>query len=318
MIATHGVCKNVKMLGKKNHAVIGTMLLLTFASTLISLVFAQNPIISESLTLNVYFDGYVHVADIFEINQTYPQIVLNLLTLEPQSLLFVDEQDILLDYSIMKTKATVFSLGASQIKASYFAPDLTFKTGKFWTLALNASTNTVIILPNNSSIISLNKVPDQIESINGQITIEMSSGQIEISYLTDHVLQEQDTSFDYIPLILIFSIIATLIFGFALKFLRINKIEKSMITEKVLDTEKLFNQHKYLRDEEIQVIQFLGENNTTAYEAQIYEKLNLPRTTTWRLLKRLQKMEIINIEKSRRQNIISIRKKYLKKTKSKK
>lgn len=304
------------MLGKKIQAVIGIVLLLTFASNLISLVFAQDSIISESLTLTIYFDGYVHVADIFKINQTYPQIVLDLLTLEPQSLLFVDEQDILLDYSILETKATVFSLGASQIKASYFAPDLTFKTGKFWTLALNVSTNTVIVLPNNSSIISLNKVPDRIDSINGQITIEMSSGPIEISYITDHVLQEQDAYFDYLPLILILSIIATLVFGFALKFLRTNKIEKSMITEKVLDTKKLFNQHKYLRDEEIQVIRFLGENNTTAYEAQIYEKLNLPRTTTWRLLKRLQKMEIINIEKSRRQNIISIRKKYLKKNKS--
>ena len=97
---------------------------------------------------------------------------------------------------------------------------------------------------------------------------------------------------------------------------RRNRIEKE--TDYVWDTEKLFNQHKYLRDEEIKVIQFLGENNTTAYEAQIYEKLNLPRTTTWRLLKRLQKMEIINIEKSRRQNIISIRKKYLKKNKSQK
>jgi uncharacterized membrane protein len=306
------------MLGKKIQTVIRTVLLLTFASTLTSLVFAQNPIISESLTLTVYFDGYVQVANVFEINQTYPQIVLDLLTFEPQSLLFVDEQDTLLDYSILDIKATVFSLGASQIKASYFAPDLTFKTGKFWTLALNASTNTVIILPTNSSIISLNKVPDRIESLNDQITIEMSSGQIEISYITDHVLQDQDASFDYLPLILIFSIIATLVFGLAFKFLRTDKIEKSMIAEKVLDTEKLFNQHKYLRDEEIQVIRFLGENNATAYEAQIYEKLNLPRTTTWRLLKRLQKMEIINIEKSRRQNIISIRKKYLKKNKSQK
>jgi DNA-binding MarR family transcriptional regulator len=146
----------------------------------------------------------------------------------------------------------------------------------------------------------------------------MASGQIEISYITDHVLHDQGASFDYLPLILIFSIIATLIFGLAFKFLRTSKIEKSIITVKVLDTEKLFNQHKHLRDEEIQVIQFLGENNTTAYEAQIYEKLNLPRTTTWRLLKRLRKMEIINIEKSRRQNIISIRKKYLKKNKSQK
>jgi uncharacterized membrane protein len=101
--------------------------------------------------------------------------------------------------------------------------------------------------------------------------------------------------------------------GVAVKFLRSNKSEKIFVPEKVLDIEKLLEQNKYLRPEEIQVVQFLGENKTIAYEAQIYEKLNLPRTTTWRLLKRLQKMEIINIEKSRRQNIISIRRKYLKK-----
>jgi len=65
--------------------------------------------------------------------------------------------------------------------------------------------------------------------------------------------------------------------------------------------------------EEVQVIRFLAEKHGTAFEAELYEKLNLPRTTTWRLLKRLEKMEIVDIRKSRRQNIVSIRKKYMKK-----
>jgi uncharacterized membrane protein len=80
-----------------------------------------------------------------------------------------------------------------------------------------------------------------------------------------------------------------------------------------VDVEKLFEREKDLRQEEIQVIRFLAEKNGSAFEADVYEMLALPRTTTWRLLKRLEKMEIVEIRKTRRQNIVSVRKKYLKK-----
>ena len=83
-------------------------------------------------------------------------------------------------------------------------------------------------------------------------------------------------------------------------------------TASEVDVDKLFEKEKYLRPEEVQVIRFLAEKHGTAFEAELYEKLNLPRTTTWRLLKRLEKMEIVNIRKSRRQNIVSVRKKYMK------
>jgi hypothetical protein len=303
----------VKWLGKKTQAITGTLLLLLFTSVLSSMAFAENPIISESLTLFVFFDGYVQVSDVFEINQTYPQVIIELLTLEPQNLIFVDEKDSLLDYSIANYQATVFSLGASQIKTSYFTSDLTFKTGKFWTLSLNTTINAIIVLPQNTTIISINKVPERIESLNNQITIEMSPGDIEISYIAEHVLQDQPPDFDFLLIIFMSFFAGATILGVIFKFLRSKKPEKPQITDKILDCDKLFHQHKHLRPEEIQVINFLGENNASAYEAQIYEKLNLPRTTTWRLLKRLQMMEIINIEKSRRQNIVTIRRKYLKK-----
>ena len=141
----------------------------------------------------------------------------------------------------------------------------------------------------------------------------MPSGEIEVSYIAKHVLQEQPESFDILPVIIFSFLLVTVPILFLFKFLRSKKPQEPQITGKVLDLEKLFDQNKHLRTEEVQVITFLGENNATAYEVQIYEKLDLPRTTTWRLLKRLQKMDIINIEKSRRQNIITVRRKYLKK-----
>jgi uncharacterized membrane protein len=310
---SYGVYKNVKWQWNKKKSIIGIVGLLIFIPAIPSFVYAQTSILSESITLFVFFDGYVQVSNILDINQTYPQVIVDLFTLEPQNLIFVDENESLLDYSILNNQATVFSLGANQIKTSYFTSDLTSKTGKYWTLSLNTTSVTSIVMPQNTSIISLNKVPEQIESFNNQITIEMSSGEIEISYVASHIFEDQPSDFELLPLIFIFSIIGATIFSVAYKLTKYKKPEKSKVIQKILDSDKLFNQHKHLRPEEIQVINFLGKNNLKAYEAQIYEELNLPRTTTWRLLKRLQGLEIINIEKSRRQNIVTIRRKYLKK-----
>ena len=182
-----------------------------------SLVSAENPILSESITFFVFFDGYVHVLDIFDINQTYPQVTLDLFTNEPQNLIFVDENDALLDYSMLNNQATVYSLGANQIHISYFTSDLTFKTGKYWTLSLNSSSKATIVMPQNTSIISLNKVPEQIESFNNQISIEMSAGEIEISYIAEHVFNNQSLDSWFFPIIVIFSITSISIFGIALK-----------------------------------------------------------------------------------------------------
>ena len=308
-----GVCKKLKRLDIKTRIILGTLFLLSFNPFVSGLVFAQNPIISHTLTLSVYYDGYVEISNIIQINQTYPQVTFDLLTPSPEDLLIVDEQNFLLDYTITESQITVFSLGASQIKISYFTSNITHKTGKFWTIALDVPINTTIILPENATIISLNNVPELIESFNGQVTIIMPAGEIEVSYIAKHVLQNQPESFDLLPIIIFFIILVIVSIVFLFKFLPSKKPQEPQNTGKVLDLDKLFDQNKHLRPEEIQVITFLGENNSTAFEAQIYEKLDLPRTTTWRLLKRLQKMDIIKIEKSRRQNIITVKRKYLKK-----
>ncbi|MCW4031171.1 MAG: winged helix-turn-helix transcriptional regulator, partial [Candidatus Bathyarchaeota archaeon] len=163
-------------------------------------------------------------------------------------------------------------------------------------------------------VISLSKVPELIESYNGQVTMVFPSGEIEISYISEHSLYRQPQSIETWQLLLIVSLpiiaFTVSIFWFLRRKKTQPKLEK---IKKEVDVDKLFEKEKNLRPEEVQVIYFLAEKCGTAFEAELYEKLNLPRTTTWRLLKRLEKMEIVKIRKSRRQNIVTIRKKYMKK-----
>jgi uncharacterized membrane protein len=62
--------------------------------------------------------------------------------------------------------------------------------------------------------------------------------------------------------------------------------------------------------EEKQAIKFLADNNGEAFEAELYDYVKLPRTTTWRMVKRLERMGIIKTNKFRRQNRIRIKGKY--------
>ncbi len=299
---------------KRAGAILGTLLLLLAASQFShTLVFANGPVTSETLTLTVYLDGFVLINHELELNQTYPSVNIKLLGETYEDLIVVDEKSLPLDCSVANGKATIYSLNATQIKISYFTPDLTSKTGKYWTLSTEVSTSTRVILPQDAKTISLNNVPELIESSNGQVSLVMPSGTIEITYIAEHSLYSQTQSHETWQLIAIVSFPVIASIAFALWFLRRKKPSHLKESTDEVDVDKLFEREKHLRPEEVQVIRFLAEKNGIAFEAEVYEKLNLPRTTTWRLLKRLEKMEIVDRRKSRRQNIISIRKKYMKK-----
>jgi uncharacterized membrane protein len=106
-------------------------------------------------------------------------------------------------------------------------------------------------------------------------------------------------------------ILSIVLFGFF--FVRSRKKPKVVEVKKKkrrIDAERIFRVHKNLMPEEKQAIQFLVEKNGEAFEAELYDHVKLPRTTTWRLVKRLEGMGIIKRSKFRRQNLIRIKRKY--------
>jgi uncharacterized membrane protein len=75
------------------------------------------------------------------------------------------------------------------------------------------------------------------------------------------------------------------------------------------NVEKTFKMHPRLNKEEKDVIQFLAENEGKAFESQIRERFpDIPRTSLWRLVKRLEKLEIIRVKKIGLENQVELKK----------
>ena len=73
--------------------------------------------------------------------------------------------------------------------------------------------------------------------------------------------------------------------------------------------EKIFKMHPRLNKEEKSVIEFLAENEGKAFESQIRERFpDIPRTSLWRLVKRLEKLEIIRVKKIGLENQVELKK----------
>jgi uncharacterized membrane protein len=73
--------------------------------------------------------------------------------------------------------------------------------------------------------------------------------------------------------------------------------------------EKIFKMHPRLNKEEKSVIEFLVENEGKAFESQIRERFpDIPRTSLWRLVKRLEKLEIIRVKKIGLENQVELKK----------
>jgi hypothetical protein len=63
----------------------------------------------------------------------------------------------------------------------------------------------------------------------------------------------------------------------------------------------------HLRPEDQEVLKFLAEKEGAAFESEIRSKFQIPKTTIWRLVKRLEREELVEIRKAGGQNLIKLR-----------
>ena len=268
---------------------------------------SQPHVTPRVLTFTVYSDGYVFVNYHLDVNRTYPIINVTLFSETFDDLLVVDEDELPLDFSQSSNTISVSSLGSEHLRITYFTPDLTSKIGPVWSFTTEIPLNATIELPLHASIINLSGIPYLIDSQDSKVTLIMPVGLVEISYILEK--QNFEPPLDYFSWV---AITLLLIAIGVLAYWQINKRRGRTGDEiQQVNIEKIFQEHRDLRPEDQQALQFLTENHGRAYEAELYEKLNLPRTSTWRLIKRLEKMEIVDITKSRRQNVVHIRPEYL-------
>lgn len=83
-----------------------------------------------------------------------------------------------------------------------------------------------------------------------------------------------------------------------------SQTDRSLLVRIVI---RIFEEKPHLRQEDKDVLQFLAEKEGAAFESEVRSRFQLPKTTVWRLVKRLEREELVEIRKAGGQNLIKLR-----------
>ncbi|MGC8937046.1 MAG: LPXTG cell wall anchor domain-containing protein, partial [Candidatus Methanomethylicaceae archaeon] len=241
-------------------------------------VYAQS--IQES-DIVIYRDGFAHVSTVVASEETSASITIPLLTPDVSNILVYDESGESLDYdisfstngSVRVANIEIYSLGATSVRLEYDTSSLTSKLGNLWTFAVNAPFEFSLYLPENSTVTYLNVPPKSIATEGQKIKIEFYPGYCEVSYEILPQTQPKPPTTAEQPLI--WYVLAGIVLAGVLLLVFI-KMRKTKVAES-------------LKEDERRVIEFIKKNGNRVLEAELREAFpEIPRTSMWRLLKRLE------------------------------
>lgn len=255
----------------------------------------------ERCLLTVYRDGVAHVYIEASVDETEAYITLPLLsgTEKISNVIAIDENNEILDYDYGENNTIIiYSLGAKQVKLEYETTGLTSMEYGLWTLEVTAPFNLTVRLPENAIILYLSEAPNEIKPINGRIEITLHPGKWKISYEVPvsppEPSQPPITPPPQPPNYLIYYTIAgaCIICATTLTALYIKR-RRSI---------------KGLSGEEMEVVKYIRERGGRVLEAELREKFSyIPRTSMWRLIRRLEKMGVVQVKKVGLQNVVELK-----------
>ena len=284
-------------------AVIAAAIIVSLASATVT---AQSTFTVDSAELAVYRDGLVHVTQTVTVDELAPEITLPLLSSSIENVIVVDGNQQVVDYEVNGADLTVFTLGATQISVDYDTVALTMKEAEVWTLIVDTPHASAVFLPQNSTVIYLNTVPTSIETSSTGIKLSLASGHWEISYVLpltsgdgpdDNGSPDSAIPWDYI-ISAIVAVIAVVI-----------SIILIIRRRRAPNVKKAVKAHPQLKKEDKEVLEFLAEKGGQAFEAEIRERFpDMPRTSLWRLVRRLERLEIVEVKKIGLENQVQLKK----------
>ncbi len=136
----------------------------------------------DSTNVQVYRDGLVRVTQSLTVNQTLPVVSFPLLGSAANNFVVLDENQTVLDYELSANNLTVFTLGTTSVSVQYDTHSLTLKEAEVWTFLVDSSYNLTVVLPQDSTIVYLNGVPDSIDTTGNSVSMSLFASQWEISY----------------------------------------------------------------------------------------------------------------------------------------
>ena len=307
----------------RNDSIFDTMArtLLLVASVII--VAALIPIQSSfssprAIDLIIYPDGSTHVSTEINLDPFQNDYELDLFGSTIDNLVVVGDDEFLLTTDVIDNSALIQTFGSSVISVEYDIHDLVSKQGRLWTFSLDSPSDFTLLFPKNSAIVGMTNLPINMEIIDDQNQLTLSSGKTEIDYFfsvnfSDPITNTETESNNILYVVIggavIFAIIGSgIIIRKKQKNLKpmqnIQTIQKNNVT----DIEMIFKLKPDLREDDKELVKFIFNSGGEALESELRKKFLQPRTTMWRAVKRLEREGVIDIEKKDLQNLVKIRK----------
>ena len=278
---------------------------------------------TRMLDLTLYSDGSAHVSNQLDVNPLDPDFEVNLFGPSIDNFVAVGENGFLLSSEIIGDKAMIDTFGSSIITVDYDIHDLISKEGRVWTFSLDSPTDYSLLMPPNSIIVGMDALPSNMDLVNDQTKLELSSGLSEINYIfgatpTTTPPTTTPPTTDTTTYALIGAPIAAAIAG-AIIMIKRKQTKSSPIIESVVipqsqtkensnHAQTIFNLRPEMREDDKEIIKFISANGGEALESDLRKKFLQPRTTMWRAVKRLERQGVIEISKKDLQNLVKLKK----------
>ncbi|MFB5622457.1 MAG: MarR family transcriptional regulator, partial [Nitrosarchaeum sp.] len=138
---------------------------------------------SRTLELTIYPDGSTHVSTQIEVDPLEPDFELNLFGQSINNFVAVGDSGFLLSEEIIKDKAIIDKFGSTSINVDYDIHDLISKEGRVWTFSFNSPSDYTVLMPKNSVIVGMSGLPNNMEQVDEQTKLSLTSGLFEINYI---------------------------------------------------------------------------------------------------------------------------------------
>ena len=308
----------------RNDSIFDTMVKTPLLVASMIIVAALLPIQSSfssprDLDLIIYPDGTTHVTTEIEVDPFLTDYELNLFGSTIDNLVVIGDNEFLLDTNIIDDSVLIQTFGTTVISIEYDIHDLVSKQGKLWTFYLDSPSDFKLLLPQNSAIVGMTNLPINMEIVNDQNQLTLSSGKTEIDYffstntITNPIVEPKNET-DYFSYLIIGGIIVVVLIGITI-FVRnkqnnLNSVEhvQTTLKDNILNLETIFKLKPDLREDDKELVKFIFNNDGEALESELRKKFLQPRTTMWRAVKRLEREGVIEIEKKDLQNLVKLRK----------
>ena len=312
----------------RNDSIFDTMVKVPLLVASMIIVAALMPIQSSfstprDLDLIIYPDGSTHISTEIDVDPFLTDYEVNLFGSTIDNLVVIGDSGFLLDVDVIDDTALIQTFGSSVITIEYDIHDLVSKQGRLWTFSLDSPSDFTLLLPKNSAIVGMTNLPLNMEIINEQNQLTLSSGSTEIDYFfsintisstTEEIVNEEDNSSNIIIVGIISGIIVIALVSVIIiaknKQKNVKTIDEVVTIPKnnILDLETIFKLKPDLREDDKELIKFIFDNNGEALESELRKNFLQPRTTMWRAVKRLEREGVIEIEKKDLQNLVKLRK----------